>query len=72
MLADQRTPQSVRDEVSALFATLDPIRLLRDMRRAQQRLVDLADRPVAVQSAPAGVPPIDEFLVGLRTGMEGW
>ena len=67
LLADQRTPQSVRDEVSALFATLDPIRLLRDMRRAQQRLVDLADRPVAVQSAPAGVPPIDEFLAGLRT-----
>ena len=28
LLADQRTPQSVRDEVSALFVTLDPIRLL--------------------------------------------
>ncbi len=32
LLADSRTPQGVRDEVNALFATLDPILLLRDVR----------------------------------------
>ena len=64
LLVDPRTPQAVRDEVNALFETLDPILLLRDIRRAQQRLVDLADK---VGTIPEDVPPIEEFLAGLRT-----
>lgn len=63
LLADPGTSQGVRDEVNALFATLDPILLLRDMRRMQQRLVDLADKR---GTAPEDVPPIEEFLAGLR------
>ena len=70
LLADPRTPQSVRDEVAALFATLDPVRLLRDMRRAQQRLVEIADRPVTAEPAPSIVPSIEEFLAGLRTAWQ--
>ena len=71
LLADPRTPQGVRDEANALFATLDPVRLLRDMRRSQQRLVEIADRPVTAQSTPASIPSIDEFLAGLRTAWQG-
>ena len=64
LLADPRTSQGVRDAVSAQFDSLDPILLLRDMRRAQQRLVDLADK---VGTVPEDVPSIEEFLAGLRT-----
>jgi hypothetical protein len=66
LLADPRTPEAVRERVAALRASLDPVRLLREMRAAQQALVALADQgvesPVAV-----GTPPIEEFLAGLRT-----
>ena len=47
------------DEANVLFATLDPILLLRDMRRAQQRLVDLADKGGTV---PEDVPSIEGGL----------
>ena len=64
LLADPRTSQDIRDAVNAQFETLDPILLLRDMRRAQQRLVDLADK---VGAMPEDAPTIDDFLSGLRT-----
>jgi hypothetical protein len=65
LLADPRTPQEVRNRVTALLATLDPVRLLSDIRTAQQQLVDIADRPLVPTSVPAA-PPIEEFLAGLR------
>ena len=64
LLADPRTSQDVRAAVKAQFETLDPILLLRDMRLAQQRLVDLADKVGAV---PEDAPTIEDFLTGLRT-----
>src|SRR5829696_1542701 len=36
LLADPRTPEAVRDRVEALRASLDPVRLLSEMRAAQQ------------------------------------
>src|SRR5918912_2421189 len=66
LLADARTSEAVRERVRALRASLDPVRLLREMRAAQQTLVAIADQgaenPLAV-----GTPPIEEFLAGLRT-----
>ena len=50
--------------VAAQFKFLDPIVLLRDVRRAQQRLVDLADKAGTV---PGDVPSIEDFRAGLRT-----
>src|SRR5215470_1928229 len=44
LLADPRTSQEVRDRVTALYADVDPVRLLSDMRTAQQQLVDIAER----------------------------
>ena len=66
LLADPRTPAAVRERIAELSASLDPIRLLRQMRAQQQRVVDIADRPVA-EPADATVPPLEQFLAGLRT-----
>ena len=44
LLAEPRTPEAVRDRVEALRASLDPVRLLREMRAAQQALVALPIR----------------------------
>ena len=68
LLADPRTPDPVRGKVQAVYATLDPVRLLNDIRQAQVRLVEIADQPIAVQmpsrvrrrsrsSLPAYAPP---------------
>ena len=64
LLADPRTPAAVRDRVTALKANLDPVRLLAEIRAAQQRLVALADKPMT-GDAPA--PTLEVFLAGLRT-----
>jgi len=66
LLADPRTPEVVRRRVEALSATLDPVRLLSEMRAAQQNLVDVADGVIETSAAPCA-PPIEEFLAGLRT-----
>jgi hypothetical protein len=66
LLADPRTPQEVRDRVATLHANLDPVRLLSDIRTAQQQLVDIADRPFEQRPASSRAPPIEAFLAGLR------
>src|SRR5205823_4187270 len=40
LLADTRTPDAVRRVVEAVYATLDPVQLLSDIRHAQARLVE--------------------------------
>src|SRR5713226_6998831 len=64
LLADPRTPAAVRDRVTTLKANLDPVRLLAEIRAAQQRLVALADKPM---TGDALAPTLEEFLAGLRT-----
>lgn len=66
LLADPRAPESVRAELVEVHARLDPVRLLKEMRSAQQRLVDIADRPCA-SIAVVTEPTFDQFLSGLRT-----
>lgn len=66
LLADPRTPDAVRDRLETVFATLDPIRLLRDIRAAQQRLVDIAD----AAGASSEPPSLDTFLSALRTAWQ--
>jgi hypothetical protein len=44
LLADARISDETRDRLSALYATLDPILLLRNIRQAQERLVAIADK----------------------------
>ena len=64
LLADPRTPEETKRQVQARFAKLDPVRLLRDVRAAQQRLVEIADAPdVAGAIEP---PTLEQFIAGLR------
>ena len=64
LLADARTPAAVRDRVMALKAGLDPVRLLAEIRIAQQRLVTIADKPL---TGGTSAPTLEVFLAGLRT-----
>ncbi|PSO09608.1 transposase, partial [Sphingobium sp. AEW4] len=68
LMDEPRTSEQTRQQLRHIAAGLDPVRLLRDIRMAQQKLVILAD---AVASAtPAGTaspPPLDAFLLSLRT-----
>ena len=53
LMADARTSEAVRRRLETLCATLDPVRLLQEIRAAQQQLVGLADAPVRQRSDPA-------------------
>ena len=65
LLADPRTSRSVQKHVAALSATLDPIRLLRQIRSQQQRIVDIVDKPV-FESSDTAMAPLEKFLAGLK------
>ena len=69
LLADPRTAEEVRRRVEAIHADLDPVRLLQAIRATQQRLVDIADRPIADASPPTA-PTLEQFLSGLRTSWQ--
>lgn len=62
LLADPRTPTEVRNRLSHIGDQLDPVKLLRDIRTAQQRLVEVAS------NAPlsTATPDIETFLQNLR------
>jgi hypothetical protein len=66
LLDDPRVPAEVKAHLTELFVTLDPIRLLQQIREGQARLVDLADAPVTPVSS-SDPATLDQFLKGLRT-----
>src|SRR5690349_20047443 len=66
LLADPQTPDEVRRRVNAMAEDLDPVGLLRDIRAAQQRLVEIADRPIERETV-ISAPTLEQFLAGLRT-----
>jgi hypothetical protein len=66
LLEDPRVPTEVKAHLQNLFLTLDPIRLLQQIREGQARLVELADAPVTPVS-PSDPATLDQFLQGLRT-----
>ena len=66
LAADARTPEAVRAHLQEIYAALDPVALLHDIRAAQERLAALADAQPIVHPAMAS-QPIDLFLASLRT-----
>ena len=66
LMAEARTSEEVRHRLEAQRETLDPVRLLRQIRAAQQQLVSLADGPVIGNVAPPTAPTLEQFLSGLR------
>ena len=65
LLADPRTPDTARRDLEAVYATLDPVQLLSDIRHSQARLVEIDDQPV-VDATAAGTPTLEQFLANLR------
>jgi hypothetical protein len=70
LLADPRTPDPVRRKVDVVYATLDPVRLVSDIRQAQARLVEIADQPIADMTAEPRAPTLAQFLASLRTAWQ--
>ena len=67
LVADPRVPQALKDALDAQHAELDPVRLLGEIRAAQQALVEIADRaPAADAPAADAEPTLEAFLAGLR------
>lgn len=64
LLDDARTPEDTRLRLKAMYLTLDPVRLLRDIRLAQERLVDIADKPDGSAAAAGEALPLKDFLSG--------
>ena len=70
LLADPRTSQDVRRRLDELRVALDPVHLLREVRAAQQQLVEIADTPVVGDAAKPTPPTLEQFLSGLRTAWQ--
>lgn len=67
LLADPRTSEETRRNLREAFADLDPVRLLRDIRTAQEKLVGLADGAVVMNPSEPSPPTLDAFMTSLRT-----
>jgi hypothetical protein len=67
LMSDVRTSEEIRRRLEILRATLDPVRLLQQIRAGQQELVRLADTPVLCDATPPTAPTLEQFLSGLRT-----
>jgi hypothetical protein len=67
LVSDPRVTDDVKRELERVYATLDPVRLLRDMRAVQLRLAEMADAPNGIAAEAADPPSLGVFLDGLRT-----
>jgi hypothetical protein len=67
LLDDPRTSADVRGQVTAVYPSLDPIRLLQDIRAGQQKLVEIADAVTPTDAVSLSAPTIDQFLASLKT-----
>jgi hypothetical protein len=67
LLADSRLSDEIKSRVQTIYATLDPVSLLREMRSAQQQLVEIADTPATADAIRPTALTLDQFLAGLRT-----
>ena len=67
LLADPRVTDEIRRGAGDVYATLDPVLLLQEIRSSQRRLAELADKILAAESAAPDAAAIDQFLAGLRT-----
>jgi hypothetical protein len=67
LLDEPRTSEQTRQQLQETAAKLDPVRLLRDIRAAQQKLVVLADTVAPAATAEGAQPSLDAFLSSLKT-----
>lgn len=69
LLDDPRTSEETRGKLRSVFASLDPVKLLRDIRGAQEKLVIVADAMPA--EGPSSPLPLDAFMASLQTLWQG-
>lgn len=67
LLAHDRIDAPTKDRLTVQFQSLDPVRLLQEIRIAQQRLSDIAAHGVLPQDPAPRVPAVDAFLASLST-----
>jgi hypothetical protein len=67
LLDDPRISQDTRRQVNGIYETLDPVRLLQDIRARQRNLIEIADAPEAQEEDAISAPTIDQFLASLKT-----
>ena len=72
LLYDARTPEDARIRLKAMYLTLDPVRLLRDIRLAQERLVDTADKPDGSGAAGGEALPLERLSVRVANCVAWW
>jgi hypothetical protein len=73
LLTDARVGTTSREHIVKLRANLDPVRLLAEIRSAQQALVTLADVADDAWIAPSRSEPrvpLNSFVAGLRTAWQ--
>jgi hypothetical protein len=70
LLDDPRTSVDVRLRVGSVYAILDPVRLQQDIRARQQKLVEIADTPVATEAGSICPQTTEQFLASLKTAWQ--
>lgn len=67
LLDDPRASEEMKLRLRETYAGLDPVRLLRDIREVQSRLVRLSDGMTAATTEEKARPDLDGFLESLKT-----
>jgi hypothetical protein len=67
LLAHSSIEPVIKEKLRAQFKSLDPVRLLQEIRLAQQTLSDLAAHGVRTDEASAKTPDVDVFLKSLSS-----
>ena len=67
LLVHERIDAPIKERLKVQLESLDPVRLLQEIRFAQQSLIDIATHGVLVQAAPSPRPDVDAFLASLST-----
>lgn len=67
LLAHDSVEPAIKEKLKAQFKGLDPVRLLQEMRSAQQTLSDFAAHGVRAEAAPAGESDVAVFLASLSS-----
>jgi hypothetical protein len=72
LLAHDSVKPAIKEKLKAQFNSLDPVRLLQEMRTAQQTLSEFAAHGVRADAAPTGESDVAVFLASLSSAwMEG-
>ena len=67
LLTHSSIEPALKEDLNAQFKGLDPVRLLQEIRLAQQTLSDMAAHGMRTEAAPSRAPDVDLFLKSLSS-----